>query len=70
MRKRFATRRIPRRRGVATGVFLVMLGLWGALIPFVGPYFDYQIGTTSTWDWSIDRFWLSVLPAQQPCSAV
>jgi hypothetical protein len=43
-------------------VFLVLLGLWGALIPFVGPYFDYQIGTTSTWDWSIDRFWLSVLP--------
>ena len=62
MRKRFATRRIPRRRGAATGVFLVLLGLWGALIPFVGPYFDYQIGTTSTWDWSIDRFWLSVLP--------
>jgi hypothetical protein len=41
---------------------LVLLGVWGALIPFVGPYFDYQIGTTSTWDWSIDRFWLSVLP--------
>jgi hypothetical protein len=41
---------------------LVVLGLWGALIPFVGPYFDYQIGSTDTWDWSIDRFWLSVLP--------
>jgi hypothetical protein len=62
VRKRFATRRIPRRRGAATGLFLVVLGLWGALIPFVGPYFDYQIGTTSTWDWSIDRLWLSVLP--------
>jgi hypothetical protein len=62
MRKRFAPRRIPRRRGAATGFLLVLLGLWGALIPFVGPYFDYQIGTTSTWDWSIDRFWLSVLP--------
>jgi hypothetical protein len=42
---------------------LVLLGLWAGLIPFVGPYFDYQIGTTSTWDWSLDRFWLSVLPA-------
>jgi hypothetical protein len=40
----------------------VLLGLWGALIPFVGPYFNYQIGTSSTWDWSIDRLWLSVLP--------
>jgi hypothetical protein len=62
MARRFVTRRIPRRRGAATGAFLVLLGLWGALIPFVGPYFDYQIGTASTWDWSVDRLWLSVLP--------
>jgi hypothetical protein len=40
-----------------------LLGLWGGLVPFVGPYFDYQIGTTSTWDWMADRLWLSVLPA-------
>jgi hypothetical protein len=56
------TRRIPRRRGALTGFLLVLLGIWGALIPFVGPYFDYQIGTTETWDWSSDRFLLSVLP--------
>jgi hypothetical protein len=62
VRKRFPTRRIPRRRGAATGFLLVLLGLWGGLIPFVGPYFNYQIGTSSTWDWSIDRLWLSVLP--------
>ena len=59
---RFTPRRIPRRRGAATGFFLLVLGIWAALIPFVGPYFDYQIGTTSTWDWSMDRLWLSVLP--------
>jgi hypothetical protein len=41
---------------------LILLGLWGALVPFVGPYFDFQIGTTATWDWSVDRLWLSVLP--------
>src|SRR5881397_249219 len=62
MRRRFHSRRIPRRRGAATGFLLVLLGLWGGLIQFVGPYFNYQIGTTSTWDWSIDRLWLSVLP--------
>jgi hypothetical protein len=62
MRRRFVTRRIPRRRGAATGLLVLVLGLWGALIPFVGPYFNYQIGTTSTWDWSMDRLWLSVLP--------
>src|SRR4051812_40376701 len=56
------TRRIPRRRGALTGVLLIALGAFGALIPFVGPYFNYQVGTTSTWDWSMDRLWLSVLP--------
>src|SRR4051812_13036543 len=56
------TRRIPRRRGALTGGLLIALGAFGAPIPFVGPYFDYQIGTTSTWDWSSDRLWLSVLP--------
>jgi hypothetical protein len=43
-------------------VLLIVLGAWGGLVPFVGPYFDYQIGTSSTWDWSLDRLWLSVLP--------
>ena len=58
----FRPRRIPRRRGALTGVLLVILGLWGGLVPFVGPSFNYQIGTTTTWDWSAERLWLSVLP--------
>src|SRR5437667_2307997 len=62
MRRRFVSRPIPRRRGAATGFLVLILGVWGALIPFVGPYFNYQIGTTHTWDWSADRLWLSVLP--------
>jgi len=62
MARRLRTRQIPRRRGAATGMLLVLLGAWGGVIPFVGPYFNYQIGTTSTWDWSVDRFWLSILP--------
>ena len=28
-----------RSRGAASGFLLVLLGAWGALIPFVGPYF-------------------------------
>jgi hypothetical protein len=63
MARRIALRRIPRRRGAGIGLILILLGLWGGLVPFVGPYFNYQIGTTSTWDWSTDRLWLSVLPA-------
>src|SRR5437762_13872270 len=62
MGRRIRMRRIPRRRGALTGVLLVLLGLFAALVPFVGPYFNYQIGTTATWDWSLDRLWLSVLP--------
>jgi hypothetical protein len=41
---------------------IALLGLWGALIPFIGPSFDYAIGSTDSWDWSAGRFWLSVLP--------
>jgi hypothetical protein len=60
---RWTRRRIPRKRGAFSGLILVLLGVWGGLVPFVGPSFDYQIGTTATWDWSVDRLWLSVLPA-------
>jgi hypothetical protein len=62
MRLRPRKRVIPRRRGAAGGFLIVLLGLWGGLIPFIGPYFNYQIGTTETWDWAIDRLWLSILP--------
>jgi len=43
-------------------VLLVVLGLWGALIPFVGPYFDYSFGVNSTWHYTSDRLWLDILP--------
>ena len=33
--------RIPRSRGAASGLLVMLLGLWGALIPFVGPAFDF-----------------------------
>jgi len=31
--------RVPMRRGDLTGVLLVLLGAWGALIAFIGSYF-------------------------------
>jgi hypothetical protein len=40
----------------------MILGLWGALIPFIGPYFDYALHSDQTWQWFADRFWLEVLP--------
>jgi hypothetical protein len=41
----------------------VILGLWGGLIPFVGPYFNYSIGPDHAWTWTTGRLWLSVVPA-------
>ena len=52
----------PRSRGVFTGFALMLLGAWGAFIPFVGPYFDYAYSPNRTWAWTAARFWLQVLP--------
>lgn len=54
--------RIPRSRGALSGFLLILLGLWGALIPFVGPYFDFAFSPDRAWAWSAGRGWLEVLP--------
>jgi hypothetical protein len=51
-----------RSRGVASGLLLVLLGLWGALIPFVGPYFHYAYTPDAAWTYNTARLWLEVLP--------
>lgn len=54
--------RLPRTTGALSGMLIVVLGLWGALIPFVGPYFNYSFGTNTTWHYTADRLWLNILP--------
>ncbi|MEJ7787981.1 MAG: hypothetical protein WKF96_24535 [Solirubrobacteraceae bacterium] len=54
--------RIPRSRGAVSGVVLVILGAWGALVPLIGPSFDFSTDSTSTWSLTSDTFWLSVVP--------
>ena len=54
--------RVPRSRGALSGVFLVLLGAWGALIPFIGPYFHYAYTPDSAWTYNTGRLWLEVLP--------
>jgi hypothetical protein len=54
--------RMPRSRGAASGFLLVLLGIWGALIPFVGPYFDFAFTPDQDWVWTSARGWLEVLP--------
>jgi hypothetical protein len=53
---------MPRSRGAATGFLLILLGVWGALIPFVGPYFGFAFTPDREWIWTNARGWLEVLP--------
>jgi hypothetical protein len=53
----------PRSRGVLCGVLLVLLGAWGGLIAFVGPYFHYAYTPATAWTYTHGRLWLEILPA-------
>ncbi len=54
--------RMPRSRGAVGGLLLVILGAWGALIPFVGPHINFAYTPDHDWAWSTARGWLEVLP--------
>jgi hypothetical protein len=51
-----------RSRGAFSGFLLMLLGLWGALIPFVGPYFNYAYTPDTAWTYTTARLWLEILP--------
>jgi large conductance mechanosensitive channel len=54
--------RVPRSRGALSGVVLVLLGAWGALIPFIGPYFQFAYTPGTVWVYTPARLWLEVVP--------
>ena len=54
--------RIRRTRGAASGTLLALLGIWGAVIPFIGPYFHYAYTPDTTWTYTTARLWLEILP--------
>jgi hypothetical protein len=54
--------RISRKTGAMSGFMLVVLGAWGGLIPFIGPYFGYAFGSHATWFYTANRLWLCILP--------
>jgi hypothetical protein len=54
--------RVPRSRGVLSGLVLMLLGAWGALVPFVGPYFHYAYTPDKAWTYTTGRLWLEILP--------
>src|ERR1700733_10101618 len=51
-----------RSRGAFRGFLLILLGLWGALIRFVGPYFHYAYTPDKAWTYNTARLWLELLP--------
>jgi hypothetical protein len=51
-----------RSRGAFSGFLLMLLGLWGALISFVGPYFNYAYTPDTAWTYTTARLWLEILP--------
>jgi len=60
--RRAGMMRVARSRGALSGLLVLLLGLWGALIPFVGPLFDFAFTPSTSWTWTSGRFWLEVLP--------
>ena len=56
------TLQMRRSRGALSGLLLILLGLWGALIPFVGPYFHYAYTPDTGWTYTTARLWLEILP--------
>jgi hypothetical protein len=53
---------IRRSRGALSGSLLVLLGLWGGLIAFIGPYFHYAYTPDTAWTYTTARLWLEILP--------
>ena len=46
-----------------SGVLLVLLGIWGGLVPLVGPYVNYAYTPNHAWRITSGRVWLEILPA-------
>lgn len=46
-----------------SGLIILIAGIWGGLIPFLGPTFNFTLGPNVAWHWTTGRLWLSVLPA-------
>jgi hypothetical protein len=54
---------VPRSRGAVSGVLLVLLGIWGGLVPFWGPQFGYGYSPGMPWTFTWARLFLAIAPA-------
>jgi hypothetical protein len=54
---------VRKSRSVVAGVLLIVLGVWGGLAHFVGPYFHYAYTPDTAWHVTMARVWLEIVPA-------
>jgi hypothetical protein len=54
--------RIRRTHGIFGGLLVALLGIWGGIIPFVGPYFHYAFTPDKAWTYTTGRLDLEILP--------
>jgi hypothetical protein len=52
--------RMARSTRALIGASILALGLWGALIHFLGPYVHYSFARNTVWHFMSDRLWLDV----------
>ena len=50
----------------AMATLVILLGAWAALVAFIGPSFDYQATSTSSWRWTTTN-WLLAPRARRRC---
>jgi hypothetical protein len=48
--------------GRMLGFLLIVLGAWGGIVAYVGPRFDYRMGTASAWEWTEANWQLHAAP--------
>jgi hypothetical protein len=53
----------PNPLRMVTGGLLILLGVWGGLAHFVGPYFHYAYTSDTAWHVTVARVWLEIVPA-------
>ncbi len=46
---------------VAAGVVTMLVGIWGAIVPFMGPTFGFSADGSKAWQLTAAHFWLAVL---------
>jgi hypothetical protein len=53
---------MPRRRGALTGLLILVLGAWAALVPLIGGYFSFEFSGNSEWSFSTAHVVYSIVP--------